>query len=528
MHIQRLLSASLPRGLSRRNFLSASAAVAAWPLLARETYGVVRRNVKLSGYPFTLGVASGDPAADGFVLWTRLAPQPLVADGGMPAVDLEVSWEVATDENMQQVVQRGTAVATSAAAHTVHIEVAGLKPAQQYFYRFGAAGETSTVGRTRTLPTRDATPNRLRFAFASCQHFESGMYPAYEYMVSEDLDLIFHLGDYIYEGKAGTKGVRQHIGPEIETLDQYRVRHAQYKTDPDLQAAHAACPWFVTWDDHEFDNNCAGDISEQPNVKAEDFLKRRANAYQAYYEHMPLRRSSIPQGPAMQLYRSASFGQLAEFCVLDTRQYRTDQPCGDGNKPPCDATYDPTATILGAAQEKWLLESLAKSPATWNVLAQQVMMGRIDRKPGAEVGYSMDQWPGYEVNRRRILRHFHDHKVANPVVLTGDIHANYVNNLLVDFDDLGGKVVGTEFVGTSISSGGNGVDKPAIHADIMSENAAFLKYWNAERGYVSCEVTPKQWVAHYRIATDVTKRHTPVVTRASFVTEAGRPGAELV
>jgi alkaline phosphatase D len=339
--------------MNRRSFLAASTSLAATAVWSSRAEGAMRR-VKFADTPFQLGVASGDPAADGFVIWTRLAPDP-VGGGGMPAEPVEVVWQVAHDETFERIVREGKTVATPDWAHSVHVEVEGLEPDRWYFYRFQAGDEISPVGRARTFPAPESAAARMRFAFASCQHYESGLYTAYEHMLGEDLDLIAHLGDYIYEG-ATSRGntVRKHNSKEIETLDEYRNRHALYKTDELLQAAHAACPWIVTWDDHEFDNNCAGDISEEPNVAREDYLRRRAAAYQAYYEHMPLRRSALPQGPDMQLYRKVSFGSLAEFFVLDTRQYRTDQPCGDGNKPPCDDVYDPQATLLGEAQEKWL------------------------------------------------------------------------------------------------------------------------------------------------------------------------------
>lgn len=521
-----LLKHSLPAGLNRRHFLAASAAVGTWSLWSRPSFGITRNAVKLSDYPFQLGVASGDPASDGFVLWTRLAPQPLEVGGGMPAEQIAVRWRVATDEKFAHVVSEGTTTALPEDAHAVHVEVAGLAPDRWYFYQFDAAGESSPVGRARTMPAVDKLPEKLKFAFASCQHFETGYYPAYEYMAGEGLDLVFHLGDYIYEGAGIDKRVRKHIGKEIVSLDDYRVRHAQYKADPDLQNMHAACPWIVTWDDHEFDNNCAGAISEEAKVTAEEFLKRRAAAYKAYYEHMPLRRACLPQGPDMQLYRSLKFGRLAEFFVLDTRQYRSDQPCGDGNKPPCGGELDPQQTLLGDAQEKWLNQRLGDSAGTWNVLAQQVMMARVDRRAGEEVAYSMDQWPGYELNRRRVLKTFEERKIANPVVLAGDIHTNWVNDLNIDFEQADSRTVATEFVGTSISSGGNGVAKGKDHDKLMSENP-FVKLWNAERGYVSCVVTPQQWTSHYRVNPDVTQRHTPTITRASFVVEAGKPGAEL-
>ncbi len=429
---------------------------------------------------------------------------------------------IADDEVMTKVVQKGTVVAASDMAHSVHVEVEGLKPDRWYFYQFKVGNETSPVGRTRTAPEAGAVPDRLRFAFASCQHYESGLFTAYEHMAKQPLDLVVHLGDYIYEGAGRERQIRMHVGPEIETLEHYRNRHAQYKTDEHLQATHAAFPWIVTWDDHEFDNNCAGDISEQSQVGAEEFLKRRANAYRAYYEHMPLRRSSLPTGPDMQLYRRISFGGLANFFVLDTRQYRSDQPCGDGNKPQCDEAFDPKATLLGETQEQWLRDGLSKSPTAWNVLAQQVMFAPVDRLPGEEVGLSMDQWPGYEVSRRRMLSFFDEAKIRNPVVITGDIHSNWANDLALPDD---GAVVATEYVGTSISSGGNGSARED-YAEAMKTDNPFVKFFNAQRGYVQCEVNAKEWRSDYQVVEQVTEPGAPLVKVAGFVTEDGKPGVQ--
>jgi alkaline phosphatase D len=486
--------------------------------------GAARQNVKLSDQPFQLGVASGDPSPDGFVIWTRLAPKPLEG-GGMPDEAVEVGWQVAEDEAMSRVVAKGTTVANPDWAHAVHVEVQGLKADRPYWYQFKAAGDTSLVGRSRTMPLADSLPQALRFAFASCQHYESGLFTAYEHMAKEDLHLVVHLGDYIYEGPAGQRGIRKHVGPKLDAIEDYRNRHAQYKTDPLLQAAHAAFPWLVTWDDHELENNCAGDISERATTTREDFLGLRARAYKAYYEHMPLRRSSLPSGPNMLLYRRIAFGRLAEFDMLDTRQYRSDQPCGDGTKPPCEAMNDPQATLLGPEQETWLLEGLTKTPATWNVLAQQVMMARVDQAAGERETYSMDQWPGYEANRRRLLKFFAQRKTLNPIVLTGDIHSNWANDLVVNFDDLDGRAVATEFVGTSISSGGDGAALPRGREGLLTENP-FVKFHNAQRGYVQCHVTPRQWKSDFQVVEYVTRPGAPLQTAASFVVEAGQPGAQ--
>jgi alkaline phosphatase D len=524
-------------GVSRRLFLAYGSALAGLPSLAARTPAADRK-VAFAADPFALGVASGDPDSKSVVLWTRLAPKPLDPDGGMKPEAVNVAWEVAEDEGMKKVVAGGTAVATPQLGHSVHVEAGGLRPDRWYWFRFRAGDATSPVGRTRTLPAADADPDKLRFAFASCQHYEQGLYTAYDQMAKDDLDLVFHLGDYIYEYPGADKRVRKHAGPaktKIKTLDDYRGRHAQYRSDPLLHGMHARCPWFVTWDDHEFDNNYANDISEKnddPKIAVDpaEFLVQRAAAYQAYYEFMPLRGRSLPRGPDMQLYRKASFGRLAELFVLDTRQYRTDQPNGDGLKPLNDAALDPKNTILGKRQRRWLDAGLIASPATWNVLAQQVMMGMVGFPIGKdekdEPKFAMDQWPGYARERMELVRFLADRRVPNPVVLTGDIHTNWVNDLRVDDRKGSTPVVATEFVGTSISTGGNGSWITPGAAEKVAAANPCVRFLNGERGYVRCTVTPGTWTSDYVVCEDVLRPNGKVVTRASFVVEAGTPGAK--
>jgi alkaline phosphatase D len=471
--------------------------------------------------PFTLGVASGDPLPDGVVLWTRLAPDPL-AGGGMPSERVSVEWRVASDPGMQHIVRRGRAAALPELAHSVHVELSGLESGRDYWYQFSAGSEESDIGRTRTAPAPAAGPREFRFAFASCQNYEQGLYTAYEHMAAEDLDLVVHLGDYIYEGPGVDGRVRKHNSHEIVSLLDYRNRYALYKADPLLMRAHARFPWIVTWDDHEVDNNYAADIPEDDQPR-DIFLERRASAYQAYYEHMPLRRSSLPRGTRMQLYRALRFGNLVDFTVLDTRQYRTDQPCGDRNKPLCPAALDEGATLMGPQQERWLFDRLGRSAARWNVIAQQVMMAKVDRMAGPEAAYSMDQWSGYEAARNRVLSFLHKRRPANPVVITGDIHSNWVNDLKADWRELESATVGTEFVGTSISSGGNGSDIPAAVQAYLPENP-IVKFHNAQRGYVRCTLTPERCTADYRVLDQVTEPGGAMTT--SFVVENGRPGAQ--
>jgi alkaline phosphatase D len=509
-------------GLTRRLFLAYGAALTSIPLLGRSS--LVAAPVRFSDDPFSLGVASGDPDADGMVLWTRLAPRPLEGDGGMPNAFVPVSWEVAEDEAMKKKVASGTHLATPQLGHSVHVELRGLKPDRWYWYRFRSGDAQSPIGRTRTLPAPETMPERLKFAFASCQNFEQGLFTAYEQMARDDVDLVFHLGDYIYEYEAGRNGtVRTHLGSEIESLSDYRIRHSQYRADPLLHGMHAMCPWFVTWDDHDFDNNCAADISEERGVDTADYLLRRANAYQAYYEMMPLRKRSLPRGPHLQLYRQAPFGRLANLFVLDTRQYRTDQPNGDRRSPLNAAAFDPSNSMLGSKQRNWLYRSLLESQGTWNVLAQQVMMGMVGFSSNDQtLGYSMDQWPGYAAERMQLIQFMAERRIANPVVLTGDIHSNWINELRVDDRRPEQAVVATEFVGTSITTGGNGRAKPGNH-DTMLANNPGLKFLNTERGYVCCTVTPSEWTSDFMVVDDVLKPGGNVFKRASFVVEAGDP-----
>jgi alkaline phosphatase D len=425
---------------------------------------------------------------------------------------------------MSKVVKRGTTAAEANAAHSVHVEVRGLAPDRPYWYQFKAGTEWSPIGRTRTAPAANSHPQRLRFAFASCQHWETGYFTAYDHMNQEDLDLVVHLGDYIYEGAGRTNQVRAHTGGEIYSLADYRNRYALYRTDPHLQRAHQLHPWIVTWDDHEVDNNYA-DHNDQDGSRREDFLERRSNAYQAYYEHMPLRRASVPSGSKLHLYRGLAYGDLVDFSVLDTRQYRTDQPCGDGNKPQCPDAIATQATLLGAGQERWLFQRLSKSKAHWNVLAQQVLMAKVDRMAGPEHAYAMDQWSGYEEARKRVLHHLHQSRTRNPIVLTGDIHSNWVCDLKADFDRPESATLGTEFVGTSITSGGDGSDTVPAVLKYLPENP-HVKFYNSQRGYVSCTVTPKQWQSDYRVLAHVTRPDSPISTRAKFVVESGRPGVQ--
>lgn len=490
--------------------------------------GALSELKSVSAYPFNLGVASGDPTSDSVILWTRLGKQAL---GGIDTMGtaLHVHYELADSESFSNIVRAGTAIATPELGYSVHTDVRGLMPGRDYFYRWHVGGATSQVGRARTAPLAASAVDRFRFAFASCQQYEHGFYTAYRHMAEENLDLIVHLGDYIYESSWGENLVRAHEGPEIITLDDYRARYTTYRSDPDLQAAHASAPWIVTWDDHEVDDNYAGIIPEDGQTP-QQMLRRRAAAYQAWYEFMPVRLPVGREGPDMPIHRSFRFGKLMEMNVLDTRQYRNDQACGDGRKPSCAEHTDPSRTLLGQAQKNWLYSNLASADATWNVLAQQIMMAslrsvEINAEGASEELWPMDVWDGYPYERAELLDYLDLVKTPNPVVLTGDIHANWAADLKLDFDNEASRTVGSELVGTSITSGGDGQDLTETGSKLLANNP-HVKFYNGQRGYVSNVLTPHMWTADFKILPRVTVAGEPISTRASFVIEAGRPGVQ--
>ncbi|GAA4011239.1 alkaline phosphatase D family protein [Allokutzneria multivorans] len=493
---------------SRRTFLGLAGVSAATLALGTGAPAHASTPGDVPADPFRLGVASGDPEPDSVVLWTRLAPEPLAADGhgGMPRRPVDVHYEVAEDSQFKRIVRRGHAVASPELAHSVHPEVHGLAPGREYFYRFRAGSSISPFGRTRTAPARHDQA-QLSFAVASCQAWYHGHFTAYRHMAAEDIDLVFFVGDYIYEyainsanlWREGVQLDKVHDA-EVRTLEQYRLRYALFKSDPHLQAVHAHAPWVSTWDDHEVQNNY-----EHVGVTPEDFERRRAVAYRAYYENMPLRRTSLPHGPHMTLYRRVGWGRLANFSVLDTRQYRL-----------------PGKSILGARQEKWLHDGLRASSSTWNVLAQQVVMAQIDRDMGPGQTFSNDQWDGFRAERERLLAL----RTPNLVVLTGDIHRNVAAELKADFNDPESATIGTELVAGSIGSDGDGTRRDN-YTDLWLSNP-HVKFYDGRRGYVRCTLTPSQLTSEYRVV-DYIRRddRAPVSTAARFVTPAGRPGLEV-
>ncbi|ADG11089.1 alkaline phosphatase [Caulobacter segnis] len=517
--------------LSRRRLLTVFGGAAVTALSIPLESGKALAQAVFRTYPFQLGVASGDPSPDGFVIWTRLAPEPFEIGYGMPMAPVAVDWEVADAPNMRNIVAKGAAIAPPELGHSVHVEVGGLQPNRDYWYRFTAGKERSLVGRARTTPALGAALDRVRFAVSGCQNYEQGYYTAYRRMAEDNPDFVFCYGDYIYEGRGNrvwnsangpVENIRQHVGSEIYSLDDYRRRYAQYKMDADLQAAHAAAPWFAVWDDHETDNNWVGD-HDQDGTDPKLFNLRRQAAVQAYYENMPLRASSFPAGTSLQIYRRAAYGQLLNLNLLDTRQFRSAQPC-DGKYPAaCPGLDEPRAEVIGAAQEKWLMDGLMGSKATWNVIAQQVMMMDLDRDPAQGVQVNPDSWAGYRIPRGRLLSRIRDARIANVAVLTGDEHQNFAGDLYVDGTKSEAAPIASEFVVTSITSGGDGADQRDEYAKIQAGNP-MLKFNNSQRGYAICEATSKAFVTEFKVLDAVTRRDGKLSTRAKWALEAGKPG----
>ncbi len=523
--------AHAPHALPRRHFLALGGLASGAALLGAEPASATPTGADdrftPPGFAFRLGVASGDPTPDGVVLWTRLAPDPLALDGsgGMPDRAVNVWWEMAEDESFRRVVRRGVERATARWAHSVHVEVRGLRPDRVYWYRFRIADQISPVGRTRTAPRPGTALRSLTFAFASCQAYTDGYFTAYEHMAREELDLVVHLGDYIYEGAgAGSIGRAHFPAAETFSLTDYRIRYAQYRLDPALQAAHAAAPWVVAPDDHDVENNWAGDHSQpdtEPDQDPAVFRLRRAAAYQAYYENLPLRRSSMPYGPEMQVYRRLRFGDLLQLDVLDTRRFRDRQLTDPAQR------WDPSRQMLGAEQEAWLLAGRGASTARWNVLGNQVFAMEADHTDGPGQRFGMDPWDGYAAARQRLFDGVVARDVENFVMVTGDAHRSVAADLKLDFGDPGSRTVGTEFLGTSISSGGNGTAMDALGVTWLAENP-HMKFHNAQRGYQVCHLGRHEMHTAYRVVPYVNAPGAPVQTQATIHVENGRPGIASV
>lgn len=518
--------------MQRRQILglaAASAASAALVGLPKTSWG----RLSWPTDPFTLGVASGSPTSQSMVLWSRLGREALT-QAGQTHAPVPVTWQLADDPQFTQIVQQGALTAVPELGHSLHAEVAGLLPARTYFYRFLTGNASSPVGQTRTFPAPDQPTSRLRLAYASCQRWGDGFYSAYRDMREQNLDVVMFLGDYLYEYPAfPLRDVRHTPGGWVITLEDYRDRYALHKSDPHLQAMHAACPWIVTWDDHEVQNDYAALHAGYPGEDTEaSFAERRRAAYQAFYENMPVRYTDFAQllkhqGHQVQVFGSVQFGQLATLYTLDNRQYRHRQACTPGDRPGsgrinpevCASLTQENRTLLGERQEEWLKHQFQRSQSIWNVIGQQSLLG--PRDAGTTPNFiSNDGWDGYPVARQRLLDAMRTTRLQNPVVLGGDLHQNWVGHILSNYVQPESPPIGVEFCGTSITSRSGAT--PAALAKILHHSPYFV-FANAEyRGYGVVDVSPHHMTTTLRAVKNVRDPNSEVMTLARFSVEAGQ------
>ncbi|EGI76309.1 alkaline phosphatase D family protein [Hylemonella gracilis] len=521
----------------RRALIKAFAGLSGLALLPpQSTARASGARIQFRNDPFAAGIASGSPSPDGFVLWTRLLGEELMDAGPVP-----VRWELFEEGVDRRPVARGEAWAEPELGHAVHVEVTGLRSDRWYGYRFMVGGAVSALGRARTSPAPGAAVDRLRLALASCQRWESGHYAAYRHMHAESPDMVVFVGDYIYEragASAGPDEARHHDLPEARTLATYRARYALYKSDPALQAMHAACPWLVTWDDHELENNNGGTWSI---TDTRDFAARRVASYQAYYEHMPLRADVMLKGlhglqagvGGLRIHRYHDHGRLGRLYLLDNRQYRDRPLCG---KEPRAAeakvclSEEPTSrrSMLGREQEQWLEGALRESRSAgtaWNLIAQQTRFTPANYAHGLGVAAGTDGWDGYPGARQALIDALVASEARNPVILGGDIHRNWVAQVHRDPYAIDSPVVAAEYCGTSITSTVRGASEEA-DAKARRANPHCLLVHSRKRGYGLIDLSPQRLLMSLRVLDDATRADSGIGTLASLVTEAGRPGVQ--
>lgn len=527
--IRHLSRRPLPRDpLARRRFLQqaawTTAGLAMAPGLIAPASAQAPPRARFVAEPFSLGVASGYPHPHGFSLWTRLAPAPLLPDGGIPGDDrISVRCEIADDEGFKAIRQTIAFETSTDVGHSAHLDVDGLEPGRTYYYRFLCEDAVSPVGRTHTLPAAGSRLDHYRIAFASCQNFEHGYFSAYRQMQRDQPDLVLFLGDYIYESQWGSP-IRRHHGGEANTLPGYRVRHAQYKLDPDLQAMHRHGPWAFAWDDHEVDNDYAGEQSENLDPA---FLLRRAAAYQSYFEHMPVPRRMFPRASEMRIYSHLDVGDLLRIYLLDDRQYRTPQPCPRINRhasqvlPNCSELRDPAQTLLGRPQEDWLGARFQDSRARWNLIGQQTLFAPMDELPGADLGTWTDGWDGYPLSRQKVLQQMQAARLRNPVFAGGDLHCAIVADVPGDPTRFDSAPVASEFVGTSLSADARPQE---YYSALQPENPHLHQLRSDQRGYALLDFHRERLEATLQVVKDVKVREAEFEVQARYVVEDGRPG----
>ncbi|WP_309234415.1 alkaline phosphatase D family protein [Nocardia sp. XZ_19_385] len=532
-----------PGSLGRRTLLKGSAAAAAATTL------LAAAPARAQGAVFRHGVASGDPLPTGVIIWTRVTVAEDATPGSGVGAATPVRWEVAADEAFSSPTASGTVTATTDSDHTVKVDVSGLAPGQVYYYRFSALGETSPIGRTRTAPADSDTPDRLRFGVVSCSNWEAGFFSAYRHLATRgDLDAVIHLGDYIYEygrGKYGGRSgaVRGHDPVnEIVTLADYRIRHAQYKTDPDLTTLHALVPFICTWDDHESaDNSWSGGANHHDPAVNGPWPARRAASAQAYLEWMPVRAKG--SGDEVQIYRRLRFGTLAELSMLDLRSYRDEEVTPGAGWRNVD---NPARTLTGKAQMDWLTAGLASAPVRWKLIGNSVMVAPLVFPPldpaqskaitdalglpQSGVPANADQWDGYTADRRKLFATLTDNQVSDVVFLTGDIHSSWASDLPVEAATYpAGPTVGAEFVVPSVTSSSIGEmlrAAPRTAAVPLEESIKgvnhHMRYVELEsHGYGVLDVTAEQTQMDWFYVLNVEDPNTGIRHGASFAVRSG-------
>ena len=567
-------AADAPAALPRRTVLAtgAAGAAAAGVLASSRTARAAEpgtrpgpdaaRKPRAEHPVFQHGVASGDPLPHAVLLWTRVTPTTDATAGSGRGGPVTVTWQVARDARFRQVVREGRFRTSASRDHTVKLDATGLRPSTQYFYRFRALGQTSPVGRMRTAPGARETPENLRFGVVSCANWEAGFFAAYRGLAArEDLHAVLHLGDYLYEYETGGYGmgpddvvVRPHDPPtEMVSLADYRRRHAQYKTDPDLQAAHARHTWVITWDDHEVANDqwAEGAENHQPDAEG-DYLVRKARAHRAYDEWMPVRMDGTAAlEDSTRLYRRLRFGDLAEISMLDLRSYRSQQVATAAPTPVPAAeaeVSDPDRTILGAEQMRWLKQSLTRGDHApqWKVVGNPVMIAPVTfgdlpndlldpindvtgLLPADGLPYNVDQWDGYTADRREVLGHIRDHQVKDVLFVTGDIHSGWACELPLDTSAYPavGDSYGVEFVCSSVTSNnlkditGAPEATPVVETAILANNR-HIKYLDFDsHGFSVLDITAERAQMDWYVIGARDDADTPITWSVSYETRAG-------
>lgn len=558
---------SRPHTVHRRTLLGTASAGAA-ALTVVSSVDPSAASAGSAARVFRHGVASGDPLPGAVLIWTRVTPTAASAPGSGRGPRVRVGWEVATDERFRHVVRRGSFATGPSRDHTVKVDVTGLEPDTSYHYRFSCAGVTSPAGRTRTAPAADASPDHLRFGVVSCANLQAGWFTAYRALAArDDLHAVVHLGDYLYEYGPGEYGygfanedVRAHRpGHEMVSLADYRQRHAQYKTDPDLQALHARYPWVITWDDHEVANDQWRAGAENHDDATEGpYAARRARAHRAYDEWMPVRLDGTARlGDGDRLFRRLRFGRLAEISMLDLRSYRDQQVQSAAPNPvpvPDPAVSDPDRSITGRRQLDWLKESLSQGRARWKIVGNPVMIAPVDfgavpkdlldpvndvtgLLPRDGLPYNVDQWDGYTADRREVFEHIRDRQVRDALFITGDIHSGWACELPYDAATYPlGESAGVEFVCASVTSNNlkDITNTPARTTSVVVEQAIIannrhIKYLDFDsHGFSVLDVTAERAQMDWYVLGDRADRATPVTWSVSYATKAGTGRVEQV